>query len=214
MAEKLTDRSVRDFGRELAAKVSVPGGGGAAAIVGAYAAALCSMAGNFTVGKKKYAQYEDDLQHILSESEQIRERLMDLVQEDADAFEPLSKAYAVPKDDPERAGILEEATRRAAGPPLEMMKEISRSIELLEQMLEKGSVIMVSDVGCGALLAGAALESAALNVSVNTKSLRDREQAQKLDERAEEMLEEYLPRAKKISCEVTKRLRKDERSGR
>lgn len=207
MAEKLTDLSIRDFGKELAAKVSVPGGGGAAAIVGAYGAALCSMAGNFTVGKKKYAQYEDDLHRILEQSETIRERLLDLAEEDARAFEPLSKAYAIPKDDPKRAETLEEATLRAVNPPLHMMEEICRSIELLEEMLEKGSVIMVSDVGCGALLAAAALESASLNVFINTKSLKDREKAQELDDRTDAMLRTYLPRAQKISGEVAGRLR-------
>lgn len=209
MKEKLTDLSVRDFGEKLAAKVSVPGGGGAAAIVGAYGAALCSMAGNFTVGKKKYAQYEDDLHRILAQSEKIRERLLDLAQEDAEAFEPLSKAYAIPKDDPKRAQTLEEATLRAANPPLHMMEEICRSIELLEEMLEKGSVIMVSDVGCGALLAAAALESASLNVFINTKSLRDRKKAGELNARTQDMLDKYLPRAQKVSNEVMKRIRKN-----
>lgn len=207
MAEKLTDLSVRDFGRELAAKVSVPGGGGAAAIAGAYGAALCSMAGNFTVGKKKYARYEDDLHRILEQSETIRERLLDLAEEDAQAFEPLSKAYAIPRDDPKRAETLEEATLRAVNPPIHMMEEICRSIELLEEMLEKGSVIMVSDVGCGALLAAAALESASLNVFINTKSLKDREKAQELNDRTDAMLRAYLPRAQKISGEVAGRLR-------
>lgn len=206
MKEKLTDLSVRNFGKELAAKVSVPGGGGAAAIAGAYGAALCSMAGNFTVGKKKYAQYEEDLHRILAQAKQIRERLMDLAEEDAQAFEPLSQAYAIPKEDPERGKILEEATLRAVEPPLAMMREICRSVELLEEMLEKGSVIMVSDVGCGALLAGAALESAALNVFVNTKSLRDREKAQALNGQTQDMLDTYLPRAHKVSDEVLKRL--------
>lgn len=209
MEEKLTDLSVRGFGKELAAKVSVPGGGGAAAIVGAYGAALCSMAGNFTVGKKKYAQYEDDLHRILAQSEKIRERLLDLAEEDAEAFEPLSKAYAIPKDDPGRAQTLEEATLRAVNPPLHMMEEICRSIELLEEMLEKGSVIMVSDVGCGALLAAAALESASLNVFINTKSLRDRKKAGELNARTQDMLDKYLPRAQKVSDEVMKRIRKN-----
>lgn len=208
MTEKLTDRSVRAFGEELAAKVSVPGGGGAAAIVGAYAAALCSMAGNFTVGKKKYAQYEDDLHRMLEEAGDIQKKLMDLVQEDADAFEPLSKAYSIPKDDPDRAEVLEKATRCAAEPPLKMMREICRSIALLEEMLVKGSVIMVSDVGCGALLAGAALESAALNVFVNTKSLRDREAAREIDAQADAMLSEYGPKAQEVASKVMGKLRK------
>ena len=88
MPEKLMDKSCTAFADALAAKVSVPGGGGAAVYVGALGVALCSMVGNFTTGKKKYAEYEEDIQRMLAEGEEIRARLLELVDEDAEAFFP------------------------------------------------------------------------------------------------------------------------------
>ena len=208
MENKITDCSCKEFAGQLAAKVSVPGGGGAAAYVGALSMALCSMAGNFTTGKKKYAQYEDELQAILSEAEDIRIRLLNLVEEDAMMFEPLSKAYSIPKEDPECADKLEKATLDAIVPPLEMMRQIKRVIELLERMQVIGSVIMISDVGCGAALAGAALQSASLNVFINTKSLMDREKADEFEKEADGILKEYVERSQKIFEAVNTRLRK------
>lgn len=203
----ITDRSCREFADSLSAKVSVPGGGGAAALVGALSVALCSMAGNFTCGKKKYAQYEDELIAILKEADDIRNRLLELVEEDAREFEPLSKAYSLPKDDPKRDQKLEKATLDAIIPPLEMMRQIKRTIELLDRMKDIGSAIMISDVGCGALLATAALNSASLNVFINTKTLKDRDKALMFEKEADDILSEYVDRSQKIFEEVRSRLR-------
>ncbi len=208
MDNKITDYSCNEFAGKLAAKVSVPGGGGAAALVGALSMALCSMAGNFTTGKKKYAQYEEELQAILKEAEDIRTRLLDLVEEDAKMFEPLSVAYSIPKEDPQRVEKLEKATLDAIIPPLEMMRQIKRVIELLERMKEIGSVIMISDVGCGAALAGAALKSASLNVFINTKSLQDRDKADSFEQEADSILDEYVVRAQNVFDDVNAKLRK------
>ncbi|SHI39675.1 Formiminotetrahydrofolate cyclodeaminase [Butyrivibrio fibrisolvens DSM 3071] len=208
MDNKITDYSCNEFAGKLAAKVSVPGGGGAAALVGALSMALCSMAGNFTTGKKKYAQYEEELQAILKEAEDIRTRLLDLVEEDAKMFEPLSVAYSIPKEDPQRVEKLEKATLDAIAPPLEMMRQIKRVIELLERMKEIGSVIMISDVGCGAALAGAALKSASLNVFINTKSLQDRDKADSFEQEADSILDEYVARAQNVFDDVNAKLRK------
>ena len=191
----------------LASKAPVPGGGGAAALVGALGTALCSMVGNLTVGRKKYAQYEADVKRMLEKGAAVQERLLDLVDKDAEAFEPLSKAYSIPKDDPKHDETLEAATKFACEAPVEMMKACCEAIELLEEMLEKGSVTLVSDVGCGALCCAAALESASMNIFVNTKTLLDREAAAKLDDQADAMLREYMPRARKVADEVNRRLR-------
>lgn len=207
MDKAITDLSCKDFADKLSAKVPVPGGGGASALVGSLAIALCSMAGNFTYGKKKYASCEEELRTILEEANSIRQRLLELVEEDARMFEPLSEAYSIPKDDKERTVKLEEATLKALVPPLEMMRQIRRSIELLERMQEIGSVMMISDVGCGAILAAAALKSASLNVFINTKSLKDRDKAFGFEQEADSILEEYLVRAEKISEKVTMRIR-------
>ncbi|MEI3361886.1 MAG: cyclodeaminase/cyclohydrolase family protein [Oscillospiraceae bacterium] len=207
MSEKMIEKSCADFAAVLASKAPVPGGGGAAALVGALGTALCSMVGNLTVGRKKYAQYEADVKRMLEKGAAVQERLLDLVDKDAEAFEPLSKAYSIPKDDPKHDETLEAATKFACEAPVEMMKACCEAIELLEEMLEKGSVTLISDVGCGALCCAAALESASMNIFVNTKTLLDREAAAKLDDQADAMLREYMPRARKVADEVNRRLR-------
>ena len=126
---------------------------------------------------------------------------------DAEAFEPLSKAYGIPKDDPNRAGIVEAATKTACAAPMEMMRQCAKTIELLEEMEQKGSRMLLSDVGCGAAMAGAALQSASMNVVVNTKTLLDREYAKQLDDEVDELLETYMPRANAIVERVSAKLR-------
>ena len=145
MADLLADISCKDFATELAAKKSVPGGGGAAAYVGALGAALCSMAGVFTAGKEKVASVEADIQRMLAEAEAIRVRLIELVDEDAEAFFPLSQAYAIPKEDPTRAETLEKCTKDALAGPLEMVRLVCKTINLLEEMAAKCSRLIVSD---------------------------------------------------------------------
>ena len=104
--------------------------------------------------------------------------------------------------------ILENATVLACQAPLEMMHAICETIKLLEEMLEKGRAMLISDVGCGALCCGAALESASMNVFVNTKLMQNRREAAKLDAQADTLLSEYLPRARRVADEVDRRLRK------
>lgn len=208
MAEKLIDQTCEGFVSLLASKAPVPGGGGAAALVGALGAALCSMAGNLTLGRKKYAAVEPDICVLLKKGERVRTRLLELVDADAAAFEPLSRAYSIPKDDPNREAVLEEVTKKACAAPMEMLEQCAQAVELLEEMLEKGSVMLVSDVGCGAVCCKAALECAALNVYINTKTLKNRVMAEALEHRTDELLKEYGVRASKISAAVTAQLRK------
>ncbi len=207
MAEKLIKQTCEGFASALASKSPVPGGGGAAALVGALGAALCSMAGNLTLGRKKYAAVEPDIRVLLEKGEAVRERLLELVDEDAAAFEPLSRAYSIPKDDPTHDAVLEDATKLACAAPMEMLEQCAKAVELLEEMLKKGSVMLVSDVGCGAVCCKAALECAALNVYINTKALKNRVVAEALEHRTDEILAEYCPRAAAIAEEVTAQLR-------
>ena len=208
MGERLTERSCASFAEVLAAKESVPGGGGAAALVGALGVALGSMVGNFTTGKKRYADVEDDIRRMLADGEAIRLTLLELVEEDAAAFYPLSQAYGIPKEDPTRAQVLEDATKNACAAPVEMMRQIAKAIELLEEMGEKGSRRLLSDVGCGALLCRAALEAASLNVCVNTKTLADRAFAESVEAECDALLAEYGPRAEACAAKVMAHIRK------
>lgn len=208
MSEKLIERSCEDFAQILASKAPIPGGGGAAALVGALGMALCSMAGNLTLGRKKYAAVEPDIRAMLTRGEVIRNRLLELVDADANAFEPLAKAYSIPKDDPNRDGVLEAATKYACAAPMEMLEQCAQAVELLEEMFEKGSTMLVSDVGCGALCCKAAMECAALNIFINTKTLRDRTAAENMEHRTDSLLTEYGVRADVVAQKVTAQLRK------
>ena len=205
----MTSLSCGAFADALAAKEPVPGGGGAAALVGALSAALCSMAGHFTAGKKKYAAYEADIQRILAAAEPLRLRLLELVDADAAGFEPLAKAYAIPKDDPIRDQIKEAATLNACSAPMEILSCCAGVLRLLEELLDKGSRLLLADVGCGACLCKAAMECAALSVFVNTGSLLNRERAAEMEQQVDDMMKVYLPLADRIAASVTAYIRKE-----
>ena len=203
----LAEKTVKDFVSEAASAAPVPGGGGVSALVGALGIALGNMVGELTTGKKKYADVEEDIQALMTEAGNIKETLLSLIEEDAQAFEPLAKAYGIPKDDPSRAEVLEAATRNACKAPYEMMVQIAKSIELLEEMGTKGSKMLVSDVGCGALFARAALEAASMNVFVNTKSYKATDWAPELEAKCDALLSEYIPRAEACAASVMARIR-------
>lgn len=176
----LSDQSLSQFAADLASNSPAPGGGGASAMVGALGAAIASMVGNLTTGKKKYARYEEDIRRILNEAEGLRLSLLDCIAEDAACFEPLSKAYGIPKDDPNREKLMEEALRLACTAPLHIMELAGRAIELHSELAVKGSSLMLSDVGVGVLCCKTALLGASLNIYINMGLMQDRSYAQKL----------------------------------
>lgn len=205
----LVNKSCVDFVEVLASKEPVPGGGGAAALVGAIGAALCSMVGNLTVGRKKYAAVEADVKAMLEKGERVRACLLALVDEDARVFEPLSKAYAISKDDPKRAEIMEDVMSQACTAPLEMMRCCGEALDLLAEMLDKGSVTLVSDVGCGAACCKAGLVSASMNIYINSGSLMDNSTVYAIEEEADALLAKYNPIADDICQKVMRRIRKE-----
>lgn len=192
------------FLEALSSGEPTPGGGGASALCGALGAALASMVGNLTTGKKKYAQYEQDIQRILERAGELRERLIDCVDEDAACFEPLSRAYGIPKDDPFRDGVMEKALNTACSAPMNILRLAAETLELHGELLKKGSRIMLSDVGVGALCCQTALKGAALNVLTNTKLMKDRQRAEELNGEVKSTLEKYVPLADEIYGEVLK----------
>lgn len=187
---KMLDKPASEFLAELSSNAPVPGGGGASAAVGAFAAALGMMVTNLTIGKKKYAEYEEEVKAVRDRLEGLRDQLVDLVDADAVAFEPLSKAYSIPKDDPARGTIMENALYEASIVPMKIMETILAAAQDLEILVEKGSRLAVSDVGVGILFAQAAIEGASLNVYINTSSMTDRERAAALDARADAIIAE------------------------
>ena len=208
---EMMEQSCTRFLAELAGKAPVPGGGGASALVGAAGVALGNMVGCLTAGKKKYAAVEADIQALNARAEALRRELEALVQADAEAFAPLAAAYGLPKDTPaqaaHKAAVLDTALNTACAVPLEIMQKCAEGIVLVEQYAAKGSVLAVSDAGCAAALCKAALQSASLNVFINTKLMTDRPRADALDAQADALLNEYIPRADAVFASVTNKLR-------
>lgn len=205
MDERLTELSCEEFADRLASDESVPGGGGAAALVGSLAAALCSMAGSFTVGKPRFASVEPEVREIMEDAEDVRFRLLELVGDDAAGFSPVLEAYAIPRDDPRRAPAIERAVRGACMAPLAMMGECCRAIVLLEEMEGRCSRLLASDVACGALLAAAALQAASVNVFVNTAALPADDTTSSIESACAEMLDEFVPRSRAVARRLAER---------
>ena len=186
-----TTRSCREFVAALASDAPAPGGGGAAALAGALGTALGNMVGALTVGKKKYADVEEEIKSLMARCSALQAQLLDQVPADAEGFLPLAKAYGIPKDDPDRSRILEEATVTACAVPMRIMELCCESLEAVKVLAEKGSRLAVSDAGCAAALVKAALQAASLNVFINTKTLQDRVLAEEMNAKCLEMLETY-----------------------
>lgn len=180
-----SDMQIPAFGEVLASKSPAPGGGGASALAASMGAALGSMVANLTVGKKKYADYEPELKELLAELEDMRDKACALIDEDAAAFEPLAAAYAIPKDAPGREEEMEKCLRRAAQPPMEMLRLACRGIQIHERLEQTGSIMAISDVGTGVAMFRAAMHGAAMNVRVNTRLMKDRDYAEKLNSEVE-----------------------------
>ena len=197
-----TKKSCEEFVSVLATKEPVPGGGGASALVGAVGVALGNMVGSLTVGKKKYADVEDEINALMEQCQTLEQELLALVKRDAEVFEPLAKAYGMPKETEEqkaeKARVMETVLKDACSVPLEIMEKCCEAIDIIEVFAEKGSRLAVSDAGCGAACCRAALLAASLNVFINTKSMADRKYAEETDKKANAMIEEYGKKADDI----------------
>ncbi len=202
----MREMNLNQFLEQLASAAPVPGGGGASALAGTLGIALGNMVGSLTVGKKKYAAVEDEIRDLNEKAAALREELLCLVEKDAEVFEPLSKAYGIPKDDPGREEVMANVLKAAAEVPLAIMKKCCEALDLIAVYAEKGSVLAVSDAGCAASLCRAAMESAALNVYINTKSMADRQLAETLNREVCAMLQEYSQKADAIYQSVSGRL--------
>ena len=192
------DKTLARFGAELASSSPSPGGGGASALCGALAAALGGMVVSLTVGKKKYADSESALLALGERAKKLQNELLEMIDGDAEAFAPLARAYAIPKAEPGRDEILEEALHRAAAAPLRIAELCCEVIELLEGCASMGSLLVLSDAATGAALAEGALHGAIINIKVNTALMHNRNHAAAINTRAEEMELTYTARAAAI----------------
>jgi formiminotetrahydrofolate cyclodeaminase len=174
---RLTEQTVRTYTELLAGPNPTPGGGSAAGLVGALAAASAAMVASFTVGKPKFAEVEAEVAGLLERLQGLRERLLDLTDADAEAYAQVGTAYGLAKGtDEEKAGrkaAIQEALQAAARVPLGVVVAAGEVAECLPAMAEKGNPNLLSDVGVAAILAEAAFAAGRLNVEVNLAGVTD-----------------------------------------
>jgi len=201
-----TDKSCKEFIDVLASAAPIPGGGGASALVGSLGMALGSMVGNLTLGKKKYESVQEDIKVILEKASVLQKELMELVEKDAEVFEPLSRAYGLPKNTEEeqkaRDTVMEEALRLACSVPVKIMEKALDAIALHEELAQKGTRIAISDVGVGVLFCKSALMGGSLNVFINTRLMKDKAYAEEINSKTEKMLAEGISRADSVYTAV------------
>lgn len=203
---KFSDKTCTEFVEALSTKAAVPGGGGAAALNGAIGAALGSMVCNLTIGKKKYAEHEDQVKSILEKTKEIEKDLVKMIDDDAKCFLPLAKAYGMPSETEEDKRIkqetLETALKNACEVPIQIVKAAYEGIKLHEELLEIGSRLAISDVGVGVQSLRGALVGGQLNVLININSIKDSEYVEKVRNETEPLVESGI----KIADEVYKRV--------
>ena len=172
------DLSIQVFLDELASKSATPGGGSVAALMGAQSAALTSMVCNLTIGKPQYVKVEADMQALLQQSEALRAKLTGLIKADVDVFNRLMAAYGLPKetdaDKAARSEAIQMALKTATEVPLECARACAEAVELSRIAADKGYLGVISDAGAAVMAAYGGLKSAALNVYINTGSLKDK----------------------------------------
>jgi len=202
---------VDEFVEVLASKAPVPGGGGASALVGAVGMALGNMVGSLTVGKKKYADVEEEMYALKEKATALQADFLRLIERDAEVFEPLAKAYGMPRETEEekaeKARVMAIVLKDACSVPMEIMEKSCEALDLIVEFAAKGSALAISDAGVGAAFCKAALLGASLNVYINTKSMADKEYAAELNAKADAMIEKYTKIADDVFASVEGRLR-------
>lgn len=185
-----------EFINALASSAPAPGGGAAAAYCGALGSALCAMVGNITKEKKPEAAA------LAAEAETLGAELLALIDKDAEGFLPLSKIYSMPKDTEGYAEMKREAVFEAVKAPLEMLEKTTEVVELLLKIKELSSKLLLSDLGCAAAMCTAAMKSAAMNVYVNTRLLKDDRRSEEIAEKVDRILEAYILITEEIERDV------------
>ena len=205
------EHTIQEYLDVLSSKAPVPGGGGASALAGALGGALGMMVANLTIGKKKYADVEEDMKQYLEELQGIRDDFIRLADEDAIVFAPLSAAYSLPSATEEEKAYKDEVMEKnllaASLVPIRIMEKTGRTLEILEALVSKGSRLAVSDVGVAVAFVRAALLGAVMNVYINTKSMKNREKAEELNQYSERMIAEGSAHSDAIYEQVLASLR-------
>lgn len=195
----------------LSSKAPVPGGGGASALGGALGDALGQMVVHLTLGKKKYAAVQEEMETFEQQLKELQGEFIRLADRDAEVFGPLAECYGLPCTTQEERGfkerVMEERLLTASCVPLEIMKRSQELLDIMEQLAEKGSVMAVSDVGVGVQFARTALLGAVMNVYINTRSMKNRQKAEEINLEAEKLVKEGTDKADCIYNKITQRLK-------
>jgi formiminotetrahydrofolate cyclodeaminase len=174
----IKDQSIQIFLDELASKSATPGGGSVAALMGAQSAALTSMVCNLTIGKPKYVEIEIEMQALLEKSEALRQKLTDLIQADIDVFNRLMAKYALPKESDQekilRSEAIQAVLKEATQIPLDCARACAEAVKLSKFAANIGYLGAISDAGAAVMAGYCGLKTAALNVYINTNSLKDK----------------------------------------
>ena len=201
------NQSIKKYLDEAAAKLPAPGGGSISALCGALGAAMASMVANFTVGKEKYKEVEDEINRLLSKSEGLRKRLTELMDADVQAYGKISTAYKMPKASHEekalRSRAIQEAGKEALAVPLITAECCHKILKLNQRLVNIGNVNLISDVGVAVILAEAALQGAVLNVEINLAGIKDAEFVKE----KRKILEPLLRESPAIKDEVLKKVK-------
>ena len=190
----MSEAPIWQFINELSSDAPIPGGGGASGLVAACGMALGNMVLSLTTGKKKFEQYQDEIDELIEKGNNLTDALLRGMDADAAAFIPLTMAYRMPKDTEEeqakRDAVMEEALVTASEAPLHMMANIMEAMHLIHRIAEIGSRMAISDAGVGIQCCMAAMHGASLNVFINTKSMKNREVAEDMNRRADALIKE------------------------
>ena len=194
-----SESTIRDYLNELASRSPVPGGGSAAALIGAVGCALLSKVANFTIGKEKYKIAEEEMKTTLKLAEDFRENFLKLCSDDAKAYKILSDAFKLPKGS-SRDEKVEAALKEALKVPLEVCKTSRDAIKLCVPLAKKGNVNLITDAGDGSLALNAAFETALLNVEINLKCIKD----EKFKSQIREMVRPMRKEVKRVNQKTAK----------
>ena len=197
MSQEMMDKTCRGFAEALAAREPVPGG-----------ASLCGMVARYGATNPALADRADDLTRAFAQADELAQELVGLVAEDVRAYGQVSAAYGIPREDPARPAAIQDALHVAAMPPYRIMDACGRALALLEDMADKGSRQLLSDVACGAVFCRAAMQGASLTLFANTTSMKDRARAEELETACDELLDTWLPRADALARRASDAARK------
>ena len=205
-----TSKTIRDYLDDLSSSSPTPGGGNVSALCGALACSLTMMVCNLTIGKKKYADVENEMKEILGKVESIKNDFLKLAEEDNKAFNKVMEAFRLPKETDEekksRAAKIDDATFQAAVVPSKVIETCRSVIPLINTISLKGNQNSLSDAGVAASLLSTASEGAFLNVIINCTSLSNKILGEELFKKSEVLVDEIKMNLEQIIKNITSKL--------